>query len=32
MLKILVAYFSHSGTTERVAAALSEEMGADLLL
>ena len=28
--QILVAYFSHSGTTERVAAALSEETGADL--
>ena len=27
--QILVAYFSHSGTTERVAAALSEETGAD---
>ena len=28
--KILVAYFSHSGTTKRVAGALSERMGADL--
>lgn len=28
--QILVAYFSHSGTTKRVAAALSEETGADL--
>ena len=28
--KILVAYFSHSGTTRGVANALSEQIGADL--
>lgn len=28
--KILVAYFSYSGTTKRVAGSLSEKMGADL--
>lgn len=28
--QILVAYFSHSGTTERMATALSEKVGADL--
>ena len=28
--QILVAYFSHSGTTRTVATALSEETGADL--
>ena len=30
MAKILVAYFSASGTTARVACALAEAVGADL--